>query len=84
MNRIDYIWKNIQVMRALEFNTRIKNNQILIPSRIQTELKSKQDQVRVILLVEDSDINDHYDFQQTAKNQFLNGYTESDSIYDNY
>jgi len=48
-------------MRALEFKTRIKNNQILIPSRIQTELKSKQNQVRVILLVEDSETNDQYD-----------------------
>jgi hypothetical protein len=70
-------------MRALEFKTRIKNNQILIPSRIQTELKSKQDHVRVILLVDDSDTSDKTDFQQTAQNQFLSGYSDSDSIYDN-
>lgn len=71
-------------MRALEFKTRIKNNQILIPSRIQSELKSKQNQVRVILLVDDSDINDQIDFQKTAQEQFLSGYAESDSIYDNW
>ncbi len=70
-------------MRALEFKTRIKNNQILIPSRIQSELKSKQNQVRVILLVDDSDINDQIDFQKTAQEQFFSGYAESDSIYDN-
>jgi len=70
-------------MKALEFKTKIKDNQILIPSRIQSELNSKQNDVRVILLVDDSDINDQFDFQNTAQEQFLSGYSESDSIYDN-
>jgi hypothetical protein len=71
-------------MRALEFITRIKNNRILIPAKIQSELKTKFDKdVRVIVLIEDSDTNDEAIFKQTARNQFLNGYSDSDSIYDN-
>jgi len=72
-------------MRALEFKSKIKNNQILIPTRIQSEFKTKHDKnVRVILLIEDSEINDSLFFQQMSQNQFLKGYSNSDSIYDNY
>lgn len=71
-------------MRALEFKSKIKNNKILIPTRIQSELKTKQDKdVRVIVLIEDSDIYDDQIFQQTTQSQFLKGYSNSDSIYDN-
>ncbi len=70
-------------MKALEFKSTIKNNQILIPVGLQSELESKQDKdVRVILLIEDSNVSDDLIFQQTAQNQFLNGYDDSDSIYD--
>ena len=70
-------------MKALEFKSKIKNNQILIPNRILAELNAKQDKnVRVIVLIEDLDTNDDLIFQQTTQNQFLKGY--SDSIYDNY
>lgn len=72
-------------MRALEFKSKIKNNQILIPAKIQSELKTKQDKdVRVIVLVDDSDIYDDSIFQQTTQSQFLKGYADADSIYDNY
>lgn len=72
-------------MRALEFKSKIKNNQILIPAKIQSELKTKQDKdVRVIVLVDDSDIYDDSIFQQTTQSQFLKGYADTDSIYDNY
>lgn len=72
-------------MRALEFKSKIKNNQILIPAKIQSELKTKQDKdVRVIVLVDDSDIYDDLIFQQTTQSQFLKGYSDSDTIYDNY
>jgi hypothetical protein len=71
-------------MRALEFKSKIKNNQILIPTKIQSELKTKRDKnVRVIVLIEDSDIYDDMIFQQTTQSQFLKGYSDSDSIYDN-
>ena len=72
-------------MRALEFKSKIKNNQILIPTKIQAELKTNDDRdVRVIVLVDDSDIYDDLIFQQTTQGQFLKGYADSDSIYDNY
>jgi len=72
-------------MRALEFKSKIKNNQILIPTKIQSELKTNEDKdVRVIVLVDDSDIYDDLIFQQKTQSQFLKGYTDSDSIYDNY
>ncbi len=72
-------------MRALEFKSKIKNNQISIPARIQSELKSKQDKnVRVIVLIDDSEMDDDLIFQQTTQSQFLSGYSDSDSIYDNY
>lgn len=72
-------------MKALEFKTKIKNNLIHIPKRIQTELISNKDKdIRVIVLIEDSEIYDELVFQQSASNLFLKGYADSDSIYDNY
>ncbi|NJK96864.1 MAG: hypothetical protein HC831_18825 [Chloroflexia bacterium] len=72
-------------MRAIEFKSKIKNNQILIPTKIQSELNSNQDKnVRVIVLMDDSDLYDDLIFQQSTKDQFLKGYVDSDSIYDNF
>jgi len=72
-------------MRAIEFKSKIKNNQILIPAKIQSELNTRQDKnVRVIVLIDDSDTYDDLIFQQLTKTQFLKGYSDSDSIYDNY
>jgi hypothetical protein len=72
-------------MRAIEFKTQIKNNQIQIPAKIQSELKSDQDKdVRVIVLVDDSEVYDNLLFQESATSQFLKGYADSDSIYDKY
>lgn len=72
-------------MRALEFKSKIKDNQIFIPAKIQSQLISNQDKdVRVIVLMDDSDLYDELIFQQSTKNQFLKGYADSDSIYDNY
>ena len=71
-------------MRAIEFKSKIKNNQISIPVKLQSELKSKQDKdVRVIVLIDDSETADDFIFQQAAQNQFLKGYADSDSVYDN-
>lgn len=72
-------------MRALEFKSKIIENQILIPAKIQSELMNNKDNVvRVIVLVDDSDIYDDMIFQKTTQHQFLKGYADSDSIYDNY
>lgn len=72
-------------MKALEFKSKIKNNQIQIPTKIQSELKTKQNRdVRVIVLIDDTEIYDDLIFQQAAQSQFIKGYADSDSIYDNY
>jgi hypothetical protein len=72
-------------MRALEFKSKIKNNQISIPARIQSKLKNKKDKnVRVIVLIDDSDTYDDLILQQTTQSQFLSGYSDSDAIYDDY
>ena len=72
-------------MRALEFKSKIRNNQIPIPTDIQSELNSDEDkEIRVIVLLEDSETYDDLIFQQSTKSQFLKGYADSDSIYDNY
>jgi len=71
-------------MRAIEFKSKIKNSQISIPVKLQSELKSKQDKdVRVIVLIDDSETADDLMFQRATQSQFLNGYADSDSIYDN-
>jgi hypothetical protein len=71
-------------MRAIEFKSKIKNNQILIPVKLQSELKSKRDKdVRVIVLIDDSETAEDLIFKQAAQSQFLKGYADSDSIYDN-
>ena len=65
--------------------SKIKNNRIQIPTGIQPDLKANQDKdVRVIILLDDSEVYDDIIFQQTGKSQFLKGYADSDSIYDNY
>jgi len=72
-------------MRALEFKSKIKDNRILIPTGIQSELKTDQDkEVRVIVLIDDSELYDNLIFQQSTQSQFLKGYADSDSIYDSY
>lgn len=72
-------------MRAIEFKTKIKDKQIQIPPGIQSELEINQDKtIRVIVLFEDQETDENFLFQESAGNQFLKGYTESDSIYDNY
>lgn len=76
-------------MEALEFKTKIKNNQIIVPETIQAILKiNKNKEVRVIVLFEIDDKNNyqHNDsfVQQSVQEQFLKGYADSDSIYDDF
>lgn len=71
-------------MRAIEFKSKIRNNQISIPVKLQSELKSKLDKdVRVIVLIDDSETADDLMFPRATQSQFLKGYADSDSIYDN-
>jgi hypothetical protein len=70
-------------MRAIEFKAKIRENKILIPRKMQSELIAKHDKnVRVVVFIEDSDVYDEKAYRQVAKNQFLKGYANSDSIYD--
>jgi hypothetical protein len=72
-------------MKAIEFKSKIKNNQIQIPKKAQSEFKTNKDKdVRVIVLIDDAEINDNIVFQESARDQFLKGYADSDSVYDNY
>ncbi len=71
-------------MKAVEFNTALKDNQIRTPDEAQSELKYSQNKsIRVIVLIEESDDTNGGDaFRQLAKEQFLKGYDASDSVYD--
>ncbi|MEI7489312.1 MAG: hypothetical protein WCJ72_18240 [Chryseobacterium sp.] len=72
-------------MKALEFNTKLKNNTIQIPEDMKTAFKSSRNKnVRVIVLIDENDANDEKEFKNLAAQQFLNGYADSDSVYDNY
>ncbi|MBU0489918.1 MAG: hypothetical protein KKD31_18415 [Bacteroidetes bacterium] len=72
-------------MRAIEFKTRIKNNLILIPRKIQSKFRTDNDRnIRVIVLLDDNDVYEDVLFQQSSTSQFLKGYSDSDSIYDTY
>jgi hypothetical protein len=67
-------------MRAIEFKTKIRENKILIPRRMQSELIVESNKpVRVIVFVEDFE---EKAYRQMTKSQFLKGYADSDSIYD--
>lgn len=59
-------------MRALEFKTRVKNNQILIPAGIQSELKANKD-IRVIVLIDDHNNDTELAFQEAATTGFFKG-----------
>lgn len=70
-------------MRALEFKSKIKNNRIDIPYRLQSIFKGKEDTaVRIIVLIDDADYEGDHSFNQATQNQFLEGYSDSDSVYD--
>lgn len=72
-------------MRAIEFKSKLSKNHILIPRKIQAQLRNTDEKnVQVILLFDDSDANADLELKQLASVQFLNGYADSDSIYDNY
>ncbi|MCL2501947.1 MAG: glycosyltransferase family 43 protein [Bacteroidales bacterium] len=70
-------------MRAIEFKSKIQENKILIPRKMQPELNTGGDKmVRVVVFMDDSDVYDERAFRKMTKNQFLKGYAESDSVYD--
>jgi len=70
-------------MRAIEFNSRIEENKILIPRRMQSEFFAKDDnKVRVVVFLQDQEVYESKAYSQMTKQQFLKGYADSDSVYD--
>jgi len=70
-------------MRAVEFKSKIRENRILIPRRMQPELiVGHNKNVRVVVFVEDSEVYEEKAYRQMTKSQFLKGYAESDAVYD--
>lgn len=59
-------------MKAVEFKTKLKNNKIIVPKKFHKQITTpKNKNVRVIVLMEEQ-----------AKEQFLKGYSKTDSVYD--
>jgi len=69
-------------MKAVEFKARMKNKLIRVPDNLSSELSEDKD-VRVIVLLEEIKDQEENDFMILSKEQFLAGYSDSDSIYDN-
>ena len=70
-------------MKAVEFKARMKNKLIRVPDNLSSELSEDKD-VRVIVLLEEIENQEENDFMTLSKEQFVAGYSDSDSIYDNY
>jgi hypothetical protein len=70
-------------MKAIEFKSKIRENKILIPRKMQSELFFERDKnVRVVVFLEDTEVYEERAYRQMVKSQFLKGYADSDSIYD--
>ena len=71
-------------MKAVEFESELSDNMIKIPENFQLELSlSKDKHVRVIVLIDEVEKDDETEFKNLTAAQFLNGYDESDAVYDN-
>jgi hypothetical protein len=70
-------------MKALEFSSKVINNQIQIPSRFETLFKiNESNNIRVIVLIEEPLFIEDDSFKTMAQEQFFEGYSSEDSIYD--
>lgn len=70
-------------MEALEFKSKIENNRIKIPKHVKSKLINNQNKnVRVIVLLEDGDDVEEKGFKHMASEAFFEGYSHSDSVYD--
>jgi hypothetical protein len=73
------------MIKALEFSTRVIDNQIQIPVKIESEIKLyKNKNIRVIVLIEKPLIEEDDSFKFLAQEQFFNGYSASDLTYDKF
>jgi len=71
-------------MRAVEFEAELIDNTIKVPESFRGELSlSKDKHVRVIVMIDESELNEERELRRAINNQFLKGYDETDAIYDN-
>ena len=71
-------------MKAVEFITKLKNNTILIPENIREELKSSEEKsIKVIVLISEAYDQENTEYRNMVREQFLYGYDDTDSVYDN-
>ena len=69
-------------MRAYEFPTKVtRNGQVKLPVSILKLLPNNQD-VRIIVLVKDTDSDLDKGWDHLTTEQFFAGYSDADSIYD--
>jgi hypothetical protein len=67
-------------MKALEFQTRLNPDATLtVPAELAAQIRREQP-VRVILLL--PELDEDAEWAQMAAEQFLQGYAEGDSLYD--
>lgn len=59
------------------------NQSIRIPDDLIMELSDNKS-VRAIVLLEESEYEEENTFKALIEEEFLNGYSDKDSIYDNY
>ncbi len=72
-------------MRAIEFKSKLSKNRILIPKMMQERLKTLDEKsIRVMILPDETEADGDLVLKELTTEQFLNGYADSDSIYDNY
>lgn len=71
-------------MEALEFVTKIKDRQIVVPENIQPALDNNRDKaIRVIVLIEEDEDETERIIKKNVQEEFLKGYAVTDSVYDN-
>jgi hypothetical protein len=67
-------------MKALEFEATLSaDSKLKVPEKLAVQIP-KEETVRVIVLLPEND--DASDWERLTGEQFLSGYSESDSIYD--
>jgi hypothetical protein len=69
-------------MKAIEFQTRVNQDQTLTVPPDVAFLLPKGETVRVLVLLKESD--EDTDWRSLTMEQFLEGYAESDAIYDQF
>lgn len=66
-------------MKTLEFKTKIKRDRkITLPDKFNSEFENERD-ARVIILLDD---DEKKEWQKIVYDNFLNGYSDADAVYD--